>query len=87
MLPLFVPVATSLSDDCVIFRFSCKRFVTAAFNAPLLMEAAAEDISVAADGADVPFRRVGALVTQYGDEVLYQTAPIKASTWQVKIRL
>lgn len=58
-----------------------------AFNAPLLVEAAAEDISIAADGGDVPLRCVGALVSQYGNETLYQTAPIKARTWQVKIRL
>lgn len=87
MLPLFAPVGTSLSDGCLTLRFSCMRRVTAAFNAPLLTGAAAEDILVAADETDVPLRRAGAVVTQYGVEALYQTVPIKARTWQVKIRL
>lgn len=87
MRPLFVPVATSLSDGYLSFHFNCRRRVMTAFNAPLLVEAAAEDISIAADGDDVPLRCVGALVSQYGNETLYQTAPIKARTWQVKIRL
>ena len=87
MKPLFVPVEAVLSDGCLTFRFSCGRRVTAVFNAPLLVEAAAKDISVVADGDDALFRRAGSVVTQYGCEVLYQTAPIKARTWQVKIRL
>lgn len=85
--PLFVPVEATISEDFITLRLSCRRPRVAVFNAPLRLEEAAEDISVAADGAKVPFRRSGAVVTQYGDETLYQTAPIKAKTWQVKIRL
>lgn len=85
--PLFAPVETSLSNSCLTLRFSCRRRLVAVFNAPLRQEEAAEDISVTADGNEVPFRRSGVVVTQYGNETLCQTIPTKAQTWQVKIRL
>lgn len=85
--PRFVPIAAELGEDEALLTYRCSRECLSALNLPMLDASFAEDVSADADGKPVRLRRVGSIVTQYGLEALFQSAPCKARVWTIRVRL
>lgn len=83
--PLFAPVSAAEEDGRLAVTYAPGRSLHACVNLPLLDGAAAAQIEVFADGAPVPLREAGSIVTQYGREALFQSGIAKAREWKVRV--
>ena len=87
MQPFLVPVSMRISEGRLIIEYKPTRRAPCCLNLPVHPSVDVGDIAVYADDKSADLMGMGGIITQYGFEKIFQTAPHEVDAWRVEITL